>query len=112
MKLLLLVVACFAFFGTAWAAADLNTATRAQLESVKGIGPAKAQAIIAFRSKHGPFKSVDELDKVKGFGKKSIDKVRAEITVSRVPAPAKAVDKGKLARQAKVKPSIIDAGKK
>jgi len=66
----------------ALAAVDLNTANRAELESVKGIGPKKAQAIVDYRTQNGPFKSVDELAKVKGFGKASVSRVRNELTVS------------------------------
>lgn len=82
-KLLIVVLAWFTFMGLAWAVTpvDLNTATQAQLESVNGIGPSKAKAIIDYRTKMGPFKSVDDLEKVTGFGPKSVAKMRAEITV-------------------------------
>lgn len=91
-KLLLVLVACFAFAINAFAAVNINTASQAELETIKGIGPAKAQAIIDYRTKSGPFKSVDDLDKVKGFGKKSVDKIRNDISVSGSAsvAPAKA----------------------
>lgn len=65
-----------------FAAVNINTATQSELESVKGLGPAKAKAIIAYREANGVFKSVDELDKVKGFGKTSIDKMREELSVN------------------------------
>lgn len=65
----------------AQAAVDLNTATQSELESVKGLGPAKAKAIIEYRQKNGPFKSVNDLDKVKGFGQASIRKLASELTV-------------------------------
>jgi competence protein ComEA len=65
----------------AWAAVDLNTATQSELESVKGIGPAKAQAIVAHREKNGPFKSLDDLAKVKGFGEASVAKVKDQLSV-------------------------------
>ncbi len=64
-----------------YAAVNLNTATQSELESVKGLGPAKAKAIITYRDENGNFKSVDDLDKVKGFGKASVDKLRDELTV-------------------------------
>lgn len=93
-KLLLVLVACFAFAINAFAAVNINTATQAELETIKGIGPAKAKAIIDYRAKNGAFKSVDDLDNVKGFGKKTVDKVRNDITISGTtsvaPAPAKA----------------------
>jgi competence protein ComEA len=69
----------------ALAAVDLNKAGQAELESVKGIGPKKAKAIIEHREKNGPFKSVDDLSKVKGFGKASVNKVRANLSVAESP---------------------------
>ena len=65
----------------AWAVVDLNSATPSQLESVKGIGPAKAKAIAEYRDKHGAFKSLDELANVKGFGKASVAKFKGELSV-------------------------------
>ncbi len=95
-KLLIMLLTCFALSGLAFAAApvDLNSATQAQLESIKGVGPAKAKAIIEYRTKHGSFKSVDELDNVKGFGKKSVDKLRSQLTVRGAPAAGNGKEKG------------------
>ena len=67
----------------AWASVDLNTATQSELESVKGIGPSKAKAIVAHRDKNGPFKSVDDLAEVKGFGKASVAKVKEQLSVGK-----------------------------
>lgn len=69
---------------SAQAAVDLNTASQSELESVKGLGPAKAKAIIAYREKHGPFKTIDDLDNVKGFGKASIKRLQGELIVGAV----------------------------
>ncbi|MDD3352953.1 helix-hairpin-helix domain-containing protein [Zoogloea sp.] len=66
----------------ALAAVNINTATQSDLDGVKGIGPSKAQAIIEYRTKNGPFKNLDDLKNVKGFGEKSIDKLKGELTVS------------------------------
>ncbi len=93
-----ILFACFACFllifaGFAFAVVDLNTATEAELDALKGVGPAKAKAIIDYREKNGPFKSVDELDNVKGFGAKTVEKLRPELTVggaAAAPAPAAA----------------------
>jgi competence protein ComEA len=63
------------------AAVNINTASQSELEAVRGLGPAKAKAIIEYREANGGFKSVDELDKVKGFGRASIDKLRDELSV-------------------------------
>ncbi len=67
---------------SAYAVVDLNTATQAELEAVKGIGPSKAKNIIAYRDKNGPFKSVDDLAKVKGFGKASAAKLKGQFSVA------------------------------
>ncbi|WP_434633004.1 ComEA family DNA-binding protein [Chromobacterium sp. CV08] len=84
----------------AWAAVNLNTATAQQLESLNGIGPVKAKAIVDYRTKNGPFKTVDDLKKVPGIGDKTLDKLRKELTVGgAAPAakpaakPAKAAEK-------------------
>lgn len=66
-----------------FAAVDLNTASKQELMSVKGIGEIKAQAILDYRAKQ-PFKSVDELVNVKGFGDKSVGKIKNEFSVSEV----------------------------
>jgi competence protein ComEA len=65
----------------AQAAVDINTATRSELEAVKGIGPTKAKAIVAYRKKHGTFKSLGDLAEVEGFGEASVAKLRNELTV-------------------------------
>ncbi|KAB2970519.1 ComEA family DNA-binding protein [Zoogloea sp.] len=66
---------------SAFGAVNLNTATVAELDSVKGIGPSKAQAIVDYRTKNGPFKSLDDLKNIKGFGDKSIARMKDELTV-------------------------------
>jgi competence protein ComEA len=80
-KLLLSLFVSLAFSGITYAAVDLNTATKAELEAVTGIGPSKADAIVEHRKLNGPFKKVDDLKEVKGFGGKSVDKLRSEVTV-------------------------------
>lgn len=65
----------------AFAMVNINTATLSELEAVKGLGPAKAKAIISYREANGGFKSLDELDNVKGFGKASVDKLKGELSI-------------------------------
>ena len=68
--------------GWAFAAVNLNTATKDELIALPGIGPAKAQAILDHRTTHGPFKSVEELKDVKGIGAKRFEKLKPELTVA------------------------------
>jgi competence protein ComEA len=60
---------------------NLNTATADQLVLLPGVGPSKADRIVAFRTKHGPFKRVADLRRVKGFGYKSLKKLEAFLDV-------------------------------
>jgi competence protein ComEA len=80
-KLLSIFVALMMMVGTASFAVDLNKATQAELEALKGIGEVKAKAIIDYRTKNGPFKSADDLDKVKGVGKGIIAKIGGDVTI-------------------------------
>jgi competence protein ComEA len=57
---------------TAQAAIDINAATAQELTQLKGIGPQKAAAIIAYREANGPFSSIEQLAKVKGISLKTI----------------------------------------
>lgn len=59
---------------------NINTAGQAELESVPGIGPATARAIIAYRTEHGPFGRVDDLINVSGIGQKTLEKLRPYLT--------------------------------
>lgn len=60
---------------------NLNTADEAALTSLKGIGKTKAQAVIEYRQKNGPFKSVDDLKNVKGIGDKTLANLRDQLSV-------------------------------
>ncbi|HSI21162.1 MAG TPA: ComEA family DNA-binding protein [Verrucomicrobiae bacterium] len=55
---------------------SINRGTLAQLDSLPGIGPSYAQRIIDYRTEHGAFKSIDDLDQVSGIGPATIDKIR------------------------------------
>lgn len=108
MKKLLVMLASVFAFSTAFAAVDLNTATQQDLETVKGIGPAKSKAILEYRSKNGPFKSVDDLAKVPGFGEKSVAGMKAELAVGAAKpaaAPAAPAAKPAAAPAAPAKPA-------
>jgi competence protein ComEA len=60
---------------------DLNTATPAELEELPGIGPATAAAIVEHRDQHGPFATVDDLADVRGIGPAKLDAIRALVRV-------------------------------
>jgi len=60
---------------------NINTATAAELEQLPGIGPAKAQAIVRDREQKGPFKRVEDLDRVSGIGPKTVESLRERVTV-------------------------------
>ena len=61
---------------------DINSADAKTLDKeLTGVGPKLAQAIVDYRAKNGPFKSVEDLAKVKGIHKSTIEKNRANLTV-------------------------------
>jgi len=114
MKKLLLVLAMWlAMVGAALAQININTATKEQLDGLKGVGPTKAQAIIDYRTKNGPFKTVDDLEKVSGIGPATMKDVRSQITVTGGAAPEKAAKaEPKAAKKAEAKePAKVDAKK-
>ena len=55
---------------------NLNKADAKELTKVKGLNSAKARAIVSYRKKHGDFKTLDELAKVKGFKKMKSEKLK------------------------------------
>lgn len=81
-KLLLALALFFAIGGAAMAAVNINTATKEELTSLKGIGEKRAQEIINYRTKNGPFKTVDDLGKVPGIGPGILKQIRPNVTVS------------------------------
>jgi competence ComEA-like helix-hairpin-helix protein len=60
---------------------NLNTAPPATLELLPGVGPAKVQSILDYRSKH-PFRTTDELVRIKGIGHKMVKRLRAHLAVN------------------------------
>jgi len=62
---------------------DLNRASAKELTRLPGIGEAIAKRIVDFRDRHGPFKHVDDLMKVKGIGEKSLEKIRPHVRVGK-----------------------------
>lgn len=64
---------------------DINTATAAELELLPEIGPALAGRIVEYRKTSGPFRTVEGLTAVRGIGPRTLEKIRAHVTV--VPPP-------------------------
>jgi competence protein ComEA len=60
---------------------NLNSATLEQLDTLDGVGPTTAQKIIDFRTAHGGFGSVDELDQIPGIGEKKLAALREQVRV-------------------------------
>ena len=64
---------------------DFGSVPEEELERLPGTGPAKAEAIAAYRTEHGPFRTVDQLMEVSGIGEATLEALRPYITAS---APA------------------------
>lgn len=61
---------------------DINSAgAEALAEAIKGVGLKRAEAIVAYRDKNGPFATVDDLAKVQGIGERTVEGSRANLTV-------------------------------
>src|SRR5512143_3758940 len=91
MKRLLLLLVALLLSSVALAAVNINTATKEELDALPGIGPVKAQAIIDYRNANGPFRSTEDIMKVKGIKEGELAKIRDQISVSgRTSVPASA----------------------
>lgn len=60
---------------------DLNQADSSALQTLPGVGPAKAAAIIDYREKSGPFKTIEDLKNISGIGDKTFEKLKDLIIV-------------------------------
>jgi len=60
---------------------NLNTAAAGELETLPGIGPSKAEAIIEYRDTNGPYKSIEDLKNISGIGDKTFEKLKELISV-------------------------------
>ena len=84
MKKLYLAFLLVLFFATAaFAKVNINTATADELAKLNGIGKVKAEAIVAYRTANGKFKAVEDLGKVTGIGDKTLEKLKADLTVDK-----------------------------
>jgi competence protein ComEA len=64
---------------------DIDIASAAQIETLRGIGPALAERIVADRDSLGPFGSVDELQRVRGIGRRLAARIAPQVTFSLLP---------------------------
>ena len=60
---------------------NVNTAAESELETLTGVGPVLAAAILQYRMDHGPFTSVDQLEDVSGIGPATLEALRPQVTV-------------------------------
>ena len=82
VRLLACLIACMPLWAFA-GPVDINTADAQTIsEELDGVGLTKAQAIVEYREKHGPFKSADDLSLVKGIGDRTVDLNRSNIRVA------------------------------
>ena len=80
MLRLLVLLILMVFSSAAIAGVNINTAGEAELETLPGIGPVKAAAIVTYREQHGPFSSVEALDAVSGIGPATMTNLRGLVT--------------------------------
>ncbi len=102
-KLMLALVMCLLLAGSAVAAVNINTATKEELTSIKGIGDKRAQEIIDYRKKNGDFKSVDDLEKVPGIGPGIMKQIRSQVTVTGKTTADKPADKATKSKASETK---------
>jgi competence protein ComEA len=76
-----IIAIIFLFFSLAFGAININKANSAQLQTLNGIGPTKAEEILKYRKSHGTFKTVNELVNVKGIGPKTMEKLKSQVSV-------------------------------
>ena len=98
---LLALVVWFAICGVAIAAVNINTATKEELTTLKGIGDKRAQDIIDYRTKNGPFKTIDDLEKVPGIGPGTMKQIRSQLSTTGKTAVDKPADTKSKADSAK-----------
>ena len=85
----------------AWAGpVNVNTADASTLaRELDGIGPVKAQAIVEYRQKNGPFRAADDLLKVDGIGQRVLDQNRSNIRIEKAGQAPAAAARPSAARQ-------------
>lgn len=86
VKILLATLLIMAWGSAISGTANINAMSASELaENLSGIGQAKAEAIVEYRKQNGPFKSIEDLNNVRGIGEKLIAKNRNNITLNETP---------------------------
>ncbi|WP_063548589.1 ComEA family DNA-binding protein [Burkholderia territorii] len=105
--------AMFGAIASAWAAVDVNSANEDALVGIKGIGPARAKAILDERGARGPFRNAEDLaSRVKGMGGHTVERLQREgLTIGAAGAGAAGSSASALAasKPAAPKPSAAPA---
>ncbi|MGN1386767.1 MAG: helix-hairpin-helix domain-containing protein [Bacillus sp. (in: firmicutes)] len=60
---------------------NLNTADETELQTLTGVGPSKAAAIIQYRTENGPFQKIEDLKNISGIGEKTFEKLKEDIAI-------------------------------
>ncbi|MBR8061655.1 helix-hairpin-helix domain-containing protein [Burkholderia ambifaria] len=96
---------------SAWAAVDVNTANEDALVGIKGIGPARAKAILDERGAHGPFRNAEDLaSRVKGMGGHTVERLQQEgLTIGAAAAVAAVATAPAAGKPAAAKPAAAPA---
>jgi len=78
-KLLIIMLALLSLNAYA-APVNVNSAdVKTIADALSGIGPSKAEAIVEYREKHGPFKTPEDLLEVPGIGEKTLERIKADL---------------------------------
>lgn len=82
-KMLVAGLCILPLYATAGERVNINTADATTLAAaIQGVGQARAEAIVAYREKHGPFATIDDLALVRGVGERVLEQNRERLTVS------------------------------
>ena len=107
MKRFVLLLATLLFSAFALAAVNINTATKEELDALPGIGPVKAQAIVDYRAKNGPFKTPEDIMKVPGIKEGTFGPLKDKISVTGASTPV--AQDNKAAKESKAPPPAAPA---
>jgi competence protein ComEA len=73
---------------------DIDIASQSEIETLRWVGPKLAQRIVADRDSLGPFGSIEQLQRVRGIGKRLADRIAPQVTFSLLPRPSRTTNDG------------------